>query len=240
MSLTGMLLGLTGGKILEKIGKKDFVNNTINKLSEKSAKVEGMKLKNEYKNKEGKKYMYFKIPSASVGTMINVFKNPYKAIEKYGSKYQFCDLSGKIKYLSDYDVSLILDRGTVIIYDKEKNKVGKVKEYAISVGVPLLEKEVKKCSVYEGDNHLCNLKKYIDFGDLVFDTLEGKMHLSCNDEKKHKFKIKKGNKVIATLNELPSKFVDDLVEHYRIEYENKEDEHLIVLMTCALYVLMSS
>lgn len=239
MSLKGKLLGLAGAEIANKINAKGFIDNAINTLSKKSAKASGIKTLNEYKKKEDKNYMVFKIPSASVGTMVNIFKDPYKAIENFGCMYQFCDMEGNVKYTSEFDTGMIIDRETVTLYDKNKNKYGKVKEYIISVGILLFEKKVKKCSVDFEKENLCKLKKYKFFGDLEFETLEGKMHLNCSDDEKKKYQIKKGNKIIAKVNELPPKFIDGLVEHYIIQYDNIEDEKLISLMAVALYILMS-
>lgn len=240
MSLKGKILGIAGAEIAKKINAKGFVDNVVNNLSEKAAKSSGIKTLNEYKKKEDKNYMVFKIPSATIGTMINVFRDPYKAIEKFGSMYQFCDMDGNVKYTSDFDTGLISDRETVTLYDEKKNKYGKVKEYLISVGIPLFEKEVKKCSVDFEKSNLCKLKKYVSFGELGFETLEGKMYIECSDEKKKKYKIKKGNKIIAKVNELPPKFIDGLAEHYIMEYENVEEEKLITLMVVALNILMSN
>lgn len=147
MSLKSKLLGIACAEIAKKVNAKGFLDNAINSLSEKSAKANGIKTLSEYKKKEDKNYMVFKTPSASVSTMINVFRDPYKAIEQFGSMYQFCDMEGNIKYISDFDTGLLIDRETVTLYDKDKKKYGKVKEYIISVGIPLFEKEVKKCSV---------------------------------------------------------------------------------------------
>lgn len=239
MSLKGKILGLVGAEITKKINAKGFIDNAVNNLLEKSAKVTGIKSVNEYKKKEDRNYMVFKIPSATIGAMINDFKDSYKLIEKYGSMYQFCDIDGNVKYISDFDTSFISDRETVTLYDEKKNKYGKVKEYLISVGIPLFEKEVKKCSVDFEKSNLCKLKKYVSFGELGFETLEGKMYIECLDEKNKKYKIKKGNKIIAKVNELPLKLVDGLAEHYIIEYKNVEDEKLITLMVVALNILMS-
>ena len=154
--------------------------------------------------------------------------------------YQFFDMEGNIKYISDFDTGLLIDRETVTLYDKDKKKYGKVKEYIISVGIPLFEKEVKKCSVDFDKENICKLKKYKSFGELEFETLEGKVYLNCHDEEKKKYQIKKGNKIIAKVNELPPKFIDGLVETYIIQYDNIEDEKLITLMVVTLKMLMSN
>ena len=240
MSLKSKLLSIACAEIAKKVNAKGFLDNAINSLSEKSAKANGIKTLNEYKKKEEKNYMVFKTPSASVSTMINVFRDPYKAIEQFGSMYQFCDMEGNIKYISDFDTGLLIDRETVTLYDKDKKKYGKVKEYIISVGIPLFEKEVKKCSVDFDKENICKLKKYKSFGELEFETLEGKVYLNCHDEEKKKYQIKKGNKIIAKVNELPPKFIDGLVETYIIQYDNIEDEKLITLMVVALKMLMSN
>lgn len=78
----------------------------------------------------------------------------------------------------------------------------------------------------------------MELGYLEFDTLEGKISLSCND-KKNIYKIKKGSKIIASVKKIDKKTTDIIYTHYVIEYDNEENEEIIVLMTCTIFILMS-
>lgn len=226
-----------GAEIIKKINEDGYIDNVLNTSSEKSAKATGIKTLNEYTKKDGKNYMFFKVPSALVNTMLKFIINPYEVVENYGSMYQFCDLEGNVKYISDFDTGMMLDREIITLYDKEKNKYGSVKEYVMSVGVPLLETNVKKYSVNLGNKNLCKLKKCKFLGDVELETLAGDMHLKCSDEKKKMYQIKRRNKIIAKVNELPHMLKEGSTEFYIIEYDNIKDEKIITLMTIALFIL---
>ena len=240
MKLKDKILGMAKSKIKTLVNTEVSFNDAINLLSEKSANENGIKSIKQYRKKENKYYLIFKIPSTTIGILKEIIKNPYEAIEKFGSMYQFCDMDGNVKYISDFDSSLALSRETVTLYDENRNKYGEVKEYLMSFGYPFLEKEVKKCRVDFGDSNLCKLKKYVSWGDLEFETLEGKIHIKCVDQKAKKYSIKNGNKIIAKVNELPTKFIDGLAEHYIIEYKNIEDEKIITLVVVALKILLDN
>ncbi len=236
MSLKNRIFEVASKKIANKIKVEGHVDKAVNDLIEKLVKASGIKSLNDYMEMKENNYMVFKVPSATIGTIVNLFRNPDSVIEKFGSIYQFCDIKGKVKYISDFDTGLILDRDTVTLYDEKKRVYGKVKECLVSPRMPLFEKKVKKCNVNLEKNNLCKIKKRVLFGSLEFVTLEGKMYIEYVDEKQ--FNIKKENKTIAKVNELPLKLIDGLVERYIIEYENIEDEKIITLMIVTLYILM--
>ena len=59
------------------------------------------------------------------------------------------DGNGTLKYKSNAE-NTITDREILDLFDANGNKIGYVKEHLISTGVPLFEKEVKKCTVFLG------------------------------------------------------------------------------------------
>ena len=236
MNLKKKITGIIGDAVTKKIPKNFTIDNAVNKVMNKLSKVTGMKEAKEFKN-PNKTYLYVKGASLSIGTMAGVLKG--KLPKEYYNGYRIYNNDGKLKYTSESKTGFITDKDKVVLYDMKENILGKVKENFISAGVPFFEKEVRKCAVFLGDKCVCKLKRYESFGDLEFDTLEGKMHITYNGEHKHVYKIKKGNKIIAIANETPLNFVDGYTDKYVLEYmgTEPEDEVLAVLMAIALDIV---
>ena len=75
----------------------------------------------------------------------------------YLGRYQIVDGNGTLKInltLRTLSPTVNLD-----LFDANGNKIGYVKEHLISTGVPLFEKEVKKCTVFLGKEKIALLKK---------------------------------------------------------------------------------
>ena len=233
-------------KISLKNVKEKIVDN-INGAIEKIGTTDGMQTRKSYKKKENKKYMYLKQASYSISSLVNMTNQLIKGqdissnIDKYGSVYRFYNSQNRLIFTSDYKSSLMLDKETITLYDDKKQKIGYVKENVFSMRVPLFEKDAKKCSIHIGED-IAKIKKYVSFGDLTFETLEGKMYIAYNnskDQNKHTYTIKKGDKDIAKVTEVPLIFVDGYIDRFIIEYDQKEDEEAIALMTIALTILLS-
>lgn len=212
---------------------KYMVDNAINTAINKLGKVAGMKEVKDFNN-SNKTYLYVKSASYSFGTMVAALND--KFTDEYRDAYRIYDNESNLKYTSECNIGVFTDKDKIILFDSKQKKVGYVRENYFAVGVPFLEKDVKKCEVYLGEKCVCKLKKYIEFRALHFETLEGKMHISFSDSKKFEYKIKRGNKIISVANELPINFVKGYTDKYVLEYRGTEsdDEILAVLMTIAL------
>lgn len=232
MGLKKKLLKATKGIVnnIDKISADTVINSTINALG----KAAGMKTTQDFTKDKKKKYLYVKIESFSVNSIAKALNG--KDVKTHDDVYQVYDNNGILKYTSTCDTDLLMDKDKVIIYNSQKEKLGYVRENYISVGVPFLEKDVKKCEIFLGKECVAKLKSYKEFKTKRYDTLEGKLHITYSDDKTFEYKLKRGNKIISVVNELPIKFVDGYTDRYVLEYRGTEsnDEILAVLLMVAL------
>ena len=96
----------------------------------------------------------------------------------YSRKYRAMGANGELRYEAEGDDTL-MDLCTVL-YDANGKKIGYVKEDLVPTKVPLFEKNVHKCSVFLGKDKIARLKKYVSFGDLSLDVLEGDVKIKDN------------------------------------------------------------
>lgn len=179
--------------------------------------------------------LIIKMRSYSVGTMAAALLGATSGGGK--GQYQIVTTAGKEVFVSDMETTLLMDRDIVSVYDMigKKRKIGSIKQWVISGGVPLLEKEAKTCTVTLEKDKLCDLKKCVSFGDLQFETLEGRAEVKIKSEDNY-FIYYKGKK-IAELHELPMKLKDGFVDRYVLEYKEAKDQQVAVMMAIAIDVV---
>jgi len=192
MSLKGKLISSIGGKVAESILSSEIINNAVNKVSEKAAEKSGYKNIPEYmKNIRSKNYLVIKTRSFSLGTGLaataSILAGKVPNISGDMISYKIYDSNNELKYKSDDESAYMLvdfDRELLSLYDLDNKKIGTVKEWIISVGIPLFEKDVKKCTIKYGNKKICDLKKYVSFGDLEFESLEGDVEIETDGSDK--------------------------------------------------------
>lgn len=174
--------------------------------------------------------------SYSVGTMAATLLGAAVGATAGGGKgqYQIITKDGEEMFVSDMETTFFTDRDILTVYDTSngKRKIGSVKQWLISGGVPLLEREAKTCTVTLEKDKLCDLKKCVSFGDLQFETLEGSAEVKIKSEDNYSIYYKR--KKIAELHELPMKLKDGFVDRYVLEYKEAKDIQVAVMMAIAL------
>lgn len=231
MSLKGKLATLAAAKIASTILNTNSVDNTVNNVLTKLGKTTGQKTSSEHIQQSKKHCLIIKAESCSLGTLVGLFTGKSSILADCLDRYQIFDSAGNIKYKSS-PANTIIDRGILDLYDAANHKIGYVREHIISVGVPLFEKEVKKCSVYLGTQKIAELKKYVSFGDLYFEALEGNVKITHNKGKS--FRITYRNKLIATLLEVPLNLKDGYADKFVMEYDDPAMEVEAVLLATAI------
>lgn len=231
MSLKGKLATIAASKIASTILNADSVDNTVNSVLTRLGKATGQKTSSEHIQQSQKHCLIIKAKSYSIGTMVELFNEKSPDLTDYLGRYQILDATGNIKYKSAAE-DTIIDREILGLYDASDHKIGYVKEHIVSVGVPFLEREVKKCSVFLGMQKIAELKKYVSFGDLAFETLEGEVEIIHNKGKT--FKIKYRNKLIATLLDVPLNLKDGYVDKFVMECDDPSMEVEAVLLATAI------
>ena len=176
-----------------------------------------------------------KMQSYSVGTMAKTLLGVSGAtVVGDKSQYQITAKDGTEEFVSDMETTLLTDRDILTVYDTRngKTKIGTVKQWLISGGIPLFEKEAKTCTVTLGKEKLCDLKKCISFGDLQIEAFEGKIKIKIKSN--GNYSIYHKGKKIAELHELPIKLKDGFVDRYVLEYKEEKDKQIAVMMAIAL------
>lgn len=231
MSIKGKLVALAGAKIAKKVIPKGSVDGAVNSMLNKLGKATGQKTAAEHIQGIKKNYLVIKSKSYSIGTMVGFFTGKIPNMNDYLGRYQIVDGNGTLKYKSNAE-NTITDREILDLFDASGNKVGYVKEHLISTGIPLFEKEVKKCTVFLGKEKIALLKKYVSFGDLTFDVLEGNVKITHKEGKE--FKIHYKGKPVATLHDCPLNLKDGYADKFVMEYKDPADEVVAILLATAI------
>lgn len=227
MSIKGLLYMLEKLDESKKPSKKEQKTQNKTKKESPTDKI--------IKKAKTKNLLIVRTQSYSMGTMAaTLLGSTSVTTNGNGSHYQIVTPSGEEQYVSNMEDTLLTDRDILTVYDMRngKRKIGMVKQYLISVGVPLFEKETKKCTVTMDNEKLCNLKRCISFGNLQLETLDGKAKITIKSE--GHYAIYYGRRKIADVHEIPIKLKNGFVDRYVIEYTEDGDQNTAVMMTIAL------
>ena len=232
MGIKNKLAKLAGENILEKISSSGSIDNMINSVMDKIDKNLGIGNANDYvKNVKSKYHLIIKSRSYSVGTIAGALTGVVLTDDLLG-RYQVYDGDGVLKYRSDAECNMT-NRDILDIYDAEDKRIGCVKEWLVSVGIPLFEKEVKKCTVKYAGNKICDLKKYVSFDGLEFEVLDGAVKIKYDDDGKE-FTLNYKGKKIAQLHTVPIRLKDGYTDKFVMEYDSLENEAIAVLIAIAI------
>ena len=234
MSLKRKLATLATEKLAESVGVKEKVDNAINATLNKIGKTMGEKTAEEYIAQLEGDYLIIRKQSFSVGTMAGALVGGLWNVEVNEATYQVVSNLGEIKY-SSRDRSTLTERDIFDIYSVNGEKIGYVKEYLIPVGVPLLEKDVKKCSVYLGNQKIAELKKYKLLGEREFDVISDSVKIKRNDNKE--YTILCGRKKVATLYRVPLNLKDGYVDRYIMKITETKKEDIAILLAVGVDLL---
>lgn len=135
------------------------VNSTLNLVS----KAWGIKTANEYINESQQNYLIVKWKSFSIKTLTTLLSGQIPQITVDMGRYVVEDRNGEVLYTAEAK-DTITDRDILSIYNDKHEKVASVKEHLISVGIPVIEKDVKKCSIYLNNRRLAVIKRSQSFG----------------------------------------------------------------------------
>ncbi|MBQ7101391.1 MAG: hypothetical protein IJN81_07150 [Clostridia bacterium] len=229
MSLKDKLTQIAGMKVVEQLASPNGVENAVNSLLNKIGKATGQCTTDEYINNIQKNYLIVKYRSFTIADISNILMNKKSKYNATEGMYCVCDSNGDLKYKTSDDTGVLTDKDTYHLYDADKNELGKIKEKLFSVGVPLLEKEVKKSEIFLGDEKLCMIKGYESFGDKCFDIYESVYRIEYNKGKN--ILIKRNKETIATLHKVPYNLKEGYTDKYVVEYNDVKNELLAVLLT---------
>ncbi len=224
-------------KVTEKIitnGAEGAVNSAVKMLG----KVTGQKTAPEYIKKAEKQILVVKSKSYSLKTLTHTFKRLAKGkLPNFGanqSRYLVVDRTGELKYRSD-DTGDALDRTITNVYDSAGARIGYVQEHLNTMGIPMFEKNVKRCSVVLHGEKICTIKKYESFGLTEMDVTDGNINIKANDLCTHiELRNRNTRFPIGELKTVPFILKDGYVDKFVLEYNDPENEAIVVLLAIAV------
>lgn len=229
-------------KVTEKVmpnGAEGAVNSVVTKLG----KLTGQSTAPEYIKKAEKHILVVKARSYSLKTVTNTFKRLAKGkLPNLGDdqgRYLVVDPSGVLKYRSDAEDD-IMDRTITNVYDPAGTKIGHVQEHMNTMGIPMFEKNVKRCSVFLGREKICTIKKYESFGSTEIEVTDGHFGIRTNDLCTHiEMKNSETKSMIGELKTVPFTLKDGYADKFVLEYDNLESEAVAVLLAISVDVIQS-
>ena len=233
MGIKEKLAAIAVAKVTE-LASSEAMDGAINTVLNKIGKASGTATIDEHIQKVQNNYLVIKARSFSVGTIVGLFSGDGLVSDDLG-RYQVETSDGRLKYAVKAKITAT-DRDILDLYDENSRKLGHIKEHLLPMGVPVFEKDVKKCTVFWGKEKLCVLKKYKSFGEKHIDVVEGKAKVSCKGKE---IKISCYGRDIALLHEVTVNLRDGYVDRFVMEPYSKEDEALGVLFATAIDLLGS-
>ena len=197
MSLKGRIAKYAGAKVVEKVTAittvEKAVNNLINAVDkysdENKRDLSGVEPNNELTIK------IRSIPLSEVAS--SVIFDKLTQNRDCLMEYQVYDMNQSLKFFTNAK-NTITNREIISLLNANNVKIGSIKESLFSVGIPLIESNVKTCTIMIGDEKLCDLRKSKSFGDYCFEVFEEDYGIKYNGEKH--FKITYNDKLHSLAN----------------------------------------
>ena len=206
------------------------VNSTLNLVS----KAWGIKTANEYINESQQNYLIVKWKSFSIKTLTTLLSGQIPQITVDMGRYVVEDRNREVLYTAEAK-DTITDRDILSIYNDKQEKVASVKEHIISVGIPVIEKDVKKCSIYLNNRRLAVIKRSQSFGNVYFSVLDGDIRIENTNKKG--LHIYCDKQELAILHDVPINFKDGYVDRLVVEYKDKNNEEMILALAIGIDLL---
>ena len=232
MGLKDKLLKIAGSETVKQIISPENIEATINGLTSKISKSMGQPSTNVRLEKNQSNCLVIKFKMFSLKEISSLVTGN-SSVQAEKGRYYIFDTNGILKYQTNDENSFFLDKDTYHLFDMDNNELGTIKESVFSVGVPLLEKDVKKCSVFLSNEKLCVLKGYKSFGEKNIEILDSNYCVEYNKSEKH-IMIKSNGKKIAKLHILPHHINNGFIDKFVLEYDNSDLEIVAILLSVAI------
>ena len=170
--------------------------------------------------------------SYSLGSIFSCSQEDVHSIDN--EFFQIVTTNGEKIYSAKMEPDILTNRDLFSVYDTrfDKRKIGEIKQWLISMRMPIFEKEAKTCSVLLGKEKIGVLKKCVSFGKTEFQTIEG--NISVRFESENDFSILYHEKEIAKSHAIPLKLKNSFVDRYVLEYPDLRDEQVALMVTLAI------
>lgn len=236
MGIKKALVKYAGKKVASKILMTETVDNaitsTINKM-EQYGQNNTIEKYDYYKGKR-KNYVVIKVKAYSLGKLVGTYLGGKTDYDEWNKKYHVYDDVGELIYKAD-SILTFTDRYILDVFDTTGVKIGCIKQWIVPIGVPLLEKELQRCTISLGSGKSFDLKKFKLMGELEFEVVDKDIEIKCDRDKN--IDIYLNGEVIVELYRLPHEFSNSYVDKYIMAYDKMEYEMLGILLAIGIDII---
>ena len=208
---------------------KDFFEIAHNKMEQVGEVISGRLLATGIMKRSKKYHLLVKVRMETENKLMNIFKGIFM------DKYQIVDGEGEIQYKGKYkylsDKKFNTDPMLIEVYDIRNEKIGYIKKRIYKDN----EKNIKICSIYRENEKILDIKSPAKSNEILLETEQTKFKINYNKLNAYDFKYQ--NKQIAKLNITRTKKENGYMEKYVLEYEDKEDEVSLILLSMAINLI---
>lgn len=220
------------------LGGVKLFETTSNAMKLLGQTMRGISLSGNIVNKSKKNCLIIKVMAVKNMGLIKVLKGIFDEKYRYLDYFKIVDNNGNIKYTGKYKYLAIKKRSNsnyivIELYDSEDKKIG----YIENINPVELNKNTKICSIYKEDEKILSLKKYEKNNDISVSEENEKYSISFNKLNAYEFKFEKKTKGKLNLTRDPVE--KRYISKYVLEYENKEDEVLSILISLGVEIINS-
>lgn len=164
--------------------------------------------------------------------ILGITEGIFSKDSRFVEYYQIIDGEGNIKYKGKYKYDYLpmlkkfkTDTSTVIeLYDSNNQKRGYIES--------ITYKNIKMCSVYNNDKRMLDIKRCEGSDEIDISLAERDVKVDYNKLNAYDFKVE--NKQIGKLYIVRIRKEEKYMEKYVLEYEDKENEILGILLSIAI------
>ena len=241
MSLKKLIIGSIASKAIDKLSSSEKVEDSINKVIVKAAKSNGTLTTDTIIASKHKYNFLIKDKSVSINSIKNIIKGIPSDTGSYWGKYRIYDKLNNLIYTTEPKEQGLMaelinyDKETLYIFDNSKKLIGSIKENLFSFGVPFLEKDAKRLTIFIDNDKFCEIKKSYSFNELYYNIECSNYSIQHNNGKN--IKIKKDKKIIAEIHEYAPIFKNDYTEKFLVEFDDINEATIILLISIAIDML---
>lgn len=218
------------------IGTGNLCESAAHKIKEIGNALSGKSLASDIMNKSKKNCLIIERIINPMAEKINYIKCIMNKEYRYFDYYHVLDNNNNIKYRAKFELFTFyrdIKKNSKIIelFDSNNTKKGyiEIKPFRNQ------SKDIRMCYIYIDDKNAINLKKYKKSSNIYASLEDGNFEINYNKLNAYNYKCK--NKSIGKLHITLPKEENNYMEKYVVEYENKEDEILEVLISIGIDIL---
>lgn len=218
------------------MGTSNLCVSATNKIKKLGNVLSGKSLASDIMNKSKKNCLIIERIVNPVAEKINYIKCLKNKEYRFFDYYHVLNKNNNIKYRAKYQLftfyrDFFKNSKIIELYDNNNVKKGYIEIRPFRNH----SKDIRMCYIYVDDKKVISLKKYKTSSNIYASLEDGDFEINYNKLNAYNYKCK--NKSIGKLHITLPKEESNYMEKYVVEYENKEDEILEVLISIGIDIL---